>query len=485
MATFIDIYIGSRAKYLDWITRVFPPHKVDAAFIYAEWIVFLAYLIIISAIIDKIINKLYKSIRKVLKIAWYTKIFSSLGIYVLFKYYYDGGDTINYMVDAKSFLLCLIYNPIPTIEYIFYSINNQDFYSYFMENPSFYAYWLGVQLRLNYLYDPSSELVSILYVPFLIMALGSIPASMLIFDAVFFYKSLNFLKLIRGIYPNAITIPIFILFFMPSLLSWTSTPFKEAFALLFLMHTLLMLYHSKKNIMYKVISTIMALYLCYVIKPYILLSFLPFLILFVVNENIQVKKIINRFRALYYILVMTLSIFGYLLVSTLASKSKKYSIENIPNQVYLVYTDLRYNESYYAETGGSRYDIGEIEPTFSGIISKFPIAFITGLFRPFLWEAHKPIILLAAIETFLLSLALIYYTFSYSILRFIRKIFSNNFSFYFIIFSIIFVFITGLTSGNFGNLVRYRLPGTFFFYLIFFCTYEEIAREARHRRRRQ
>jgi hypothetical protein len=118
------------------------------------------------------------------------------------------------------------------------------------------------------------------------------------------------------------------------------------------------------------------------------------------------------------------------------------------------------------------------------MISKFPISFITGLFRPFFWEAHKPIILLASIETLLFSSLILYYVFSYGILSFLRKILSNNFSFYFILFSIIFIYITGLTSGNFGNLVRYRLPGTFFFYLIFFCTYEEIAREARNRRRR-
>lgn len=485
MITFIDIYTGSRAKYLEWITRVFPPHKVDAAFVHVEWIVFIAYLIILSIATNNKIRSLDKRMQRILKVAWYIRIFSSLGIYLLFKYYYGGGDTINYMMDAKSFLLCLIYNPLHTVAYILYSLYNQDFYSYFIENPSFYVYWLGIQLRLSYLYDPSSELVGILYVPFLIIALGSIPASMLIFDTVFFYKSISFLELIRKIYPNAITAPIFILFFMPSLLSWTSTPFKEAFALLFLMHALLMLYHSKKNAIYRIISAIVALYLCYMIKPYIALSFFPFLTLFVTNENIVVKTFINRFRPLYYILIISLSVFAYFIVNILASKSKKYSIENIPNQVYLVYTDLRYNESYYTETGGSRYDIGEIEPTFSGIISKFPIAFITGLFRPFLWEAHKPIILLNAIENLFLSLGVIYYIFSYEIARFMRKILSNNFGFYFITFSIIFVFMTGLTSGNFGNLVRYRLPGTFFFYLIFFCTYEEIAREARDRRRRQ
>ncbi|GIV24096.1 MAG: hypothetical protein KatS3mg025_1755 [Bacteroidia bacterium] len=479
-----DIYRTSNTKYLEWITQVFPPHRVDTVFIQIEWVIFVAYILILSIFANRKIYNLDQNTRKILNIAWYSRVVSSLLIYVLFKYYYNGGDTINYMNDAKSFLICLIYNPINTTKYILHSIYNQDFYSYFIENPSFYSYWLGIQLRLNYLYDPISEFVSILYIPFLVIALGSIPASILVFDMLFFSISIQFLHLIRKIYPNSTTTSVFILFFMPSLLSWTSTPFKEAFSLVFIMHTLLILFHSKKNILYRLSSAILALYLCYSIKPYVALSFLPFLLLFAISKNPKTNTLISKFRPLYYLMIILFSIFSYLIVSILASKNKKYSIENIPYQVYLIYTDLKYNESYYSETGGSRYDIGEIEPTFSGMISKFPISFITGLFRPFFWEAHKPIILLASIETLLFSSLILYYVFSYGILSFLRKILSNNFSFYFILFSIIFIYITGLTSGNFGNLVRYRLPGTFFFYLIFFCTYEEIAREARNRRRR-
>ncbi|MCX7606059.1 MAG: hypothetical protein N2170_02175 [Bacteroidia bacterium] len=167
--------------------------------------------------------------------------------------------------------------------------------------------------------------------------------------------------------------------------------------------------------------------------------------------------------------------------------SKKYSFDSVLEHAYVVHRDLTFSEVYYQETGGSVYDIGSFEPTLSGVIRKFPIAFFTGLFRPLPWEAKKLIVLLPSIENFIILIFILSIAIKYGLISLFREILRNKWSLYFIVFSIFFLFMVGLTSGNFGNLVRYKVPGIFFFYVILFGTYGELRHnyETHHSRRRE
>ena len=46
----------------------------------------------------------------------------------------------------------------------------------------------------------------------------------------------------------------------------------------------------------------------------------------------------------------------------------------------------------------SAYSLGHVEFTASGILKKAPAAINVALFRPYLWEAGNPVMLLAAVE---------------------------------------------------------------------------------------
>ncbi|MDW8134652.1 MAG: hypothetical protein RMJ66_06245, partial [Bacteroidia bacterium] len=170
----------------------------------------------------------------------------------------------------------------------------------------------------------------------------------------------------------------------------------------------------------------------------------------------------------------------------LSESSEKYSLDYVYERAYQVYYDLRYHESYYLHTGGgSIYDVGEFKPTLEGVLEKFPIAFTTALFRPFIWESSKIVILLPAIENLIMTLLMGYLAYKYGIIIFLKKVVQNKWSLAFMLFCVVFLFMVGLTSGNFGNLVRYRVPGIFFFYIILFATYGEIKYETYHSGGRQ
>jgi hypothetical protein len=113
--------------------------------------------------------------------------------------------------------------------------------------------------------------------------------------------------------------------------------------------------------------------------------------------------------------------------------------------------------AYSSGDEGSAYDLGQFDPSLVGMLTKFPQAVVVTLFRPFIWESKKIIVLLSALE----ALVFFYFTLKVIIKR-KTKIFSMvlkdpNLSFC-LAFSIIFAFAVGITSYNFGALSRYKIP---------------------------
>jgi hypothetical protein len=108
-----------------------------------------------------------------------------------------------------------------------------------------------------------------------------------------------------------------------------------------------------------------------------------------------------------------------------------------------------------------------------------PQAIATSLFRPFLWEAHNPIMLLSALEAvffLLFTLRIFWRTGTIATLRLISSTPVLLMSF---VFSLIFAASVGITSANFGTLVRYKIP-LIPFYLSALYILQSIANEKRY-----
>jgi len=229
---------------------------------------------------------------------------------------------------------------------------------------------------------------------------------------------------------------------------------------------------------------IFGVWMTYTVKPYVALAILPWAAMWVyltLNKSMRHPLYRYFFSPILFFIFIGISYLGIL---SLGSETGKYSLKNIPEQAYLVYTDLTQNYTYYQETGGSVYDIGDFEPTVGGMLSKFPIATLTAMYRPFLWEAGKPVILMAALETFVLLILTLINLLRYGILGVIKRAVSDPFLIFCFGYSVFFLFMVGLTSGNFGNLVRYRVPGYIFFMSALFVTFGKL-RDAAYRYRRR
>jgi ABC-type sulfate transport system permease component len=93
-----------------------------------------------------------------------------------------------------------------------------------------------------------------------------------------------------------------------------------------------------------------------------------------------------------------------------------------------------------------------------------PAAIGTTFFRPFIWEARNIVMLLSALE----SLLILWFTLKNLLsprqfVNFFKKIFTDTLVLYCLAFSFLFAAFVGLSSLNFGSLVRYKIPAIPFY----------------------
>jgi hypothetical protein len=122
-------------------------------------------------------------------------------------------------------------------------------------------------------------------------------------------------------------------------------------------------------------------------------------------------------------------------------------------QATVIQQDL--SRDYY---GGNSFDIGDFEPTFGGMLNKFPQATAAGLYRPYLWDSNSIFMFFTGLENLVLLLLSLYVMFRVGPFRFLRQMMNDPFLLFCFVFAIILAFFIGITTANFGALVRYRIP---------------------------
>jgi hypothetical protein len=133
--------------------------------------------------------------------------------------------------------------------------------------------------------------------------------------------------------------------------------------------------------------------------------------------------------------------------------------KNLIKKAKVTQQDLIRGEQY----GSNYYNIGEFDESYTGVLSKSPEAIIAGLFRPFIWEANNPVMLVSGIENFLFLIFTIYMGIYMGPFRIIRIISKDPLLFFSLTFAVIFAFSVGLSTANYGAMVRYRIPALPFF----------------------
>ena len=384
-------------------------------------------------------------IQKYLLKGFVFKVFCALFYGLLIYYYYGYGDSLSYFRDAL-FYKQLIANGNESLNFFFVGYNYTHT-TYDMIAGGSEGGFLVEKISLVFSYFCFSR--------YLVVTL--------IFAAVAYAGMFKMLETFAEIMPQWHRRLAIIVLFFPSVNVYGSGVLKDTLCiasmgwLLYMSNQVFVKKHfSPKNI----IILILSFSIIFVVKIYILAAFvLPYIIYLMMK---LVKKIPNRFfrRVVLPTLLGTLVIvylgFSDFIDNTLGS----YSIENI------VETVKEQQQSYLnaedAESG-SVFDLGPTEPTISGFIKKMPAGVTATLYRPFLWESKKLIMLFSALESLCILLFTVYVIKKCGILPFFRVILNDPFVFLCLSFSLVFAALVGLSTFNFGTLARYRIPAIPFY----------------------
>lgn len=247
-------------------------------------------------------------------------------------------------------------------------------------------------------------------------------------------------------------------FFIPSVFFWGSGLMKDPLCLGALGWIFYAFYRSfieKKNIARCLLIGYIAGSILISTKIYILLAFLPPALLWVFNEySARMSSPVLRAVAKPVLLTVGAGI-ALVALTSLSKLDSRFDVDKIGAQSKLT---ADYLLSVSQTEHGSGYSLGEQDGTISGMLRLAPQAVVVSLFRPFIWEAHNPTMLLSAIEAsyFLFLTLRIFYR--VGIGKTLKAISSSPAITLCFVFSIIFAIAVGVSSGNFGTLVRYKIP---------------------------
>jgi hypothetical protein len=369
------------------------------------------------------------------------KVVGGVFFALIYVYYYGFGDTFLYHQGATVLSQTLLDSPLDYFRLLFSEADKlPPDLSYIQQSVAYadtFEEWFMVKLlSLINLISFQSYLVSTLFL-----------------SMIAFFGGWKLFQVFTAILPNKLNLSFIAVFLVPSVFFWGSGIMKDTITLAainLVIYTLYFGFMRSRKRYGLVIIAVISIVIIVNLKAYIFLAFLPGLFMAV---YVQFKQSLNnriiRFVAapLIFIGLIGLCIIGF---SQATEVSAKYQVSNLEYKV-------KGFHSWHTDLGGSSYNLGEVEFTTVGILSKVPAALNVTYFRPYLWESRNPVVLLGALESTILFLLFLYVLYRANF-KFIRMLKREPLLYGCLFFCLIFGFSVGFTSYNFGALARYKIP---------------------------
>jgi hypothetical protein len=414
-----------------------------------DYLVLIAYLLIIFIICRYIKSKniASKPEYKYFITGLFLKFAGGIIFCLIYIFYYKGGDTIGYYRSGEA-LTNVLFKDI--FRYLSLMAGNQSPFNF-----SAFDIHTGFPL----FYEDSQAFSVIRFIsPFILLSFKSYFTATILLSVFAYIGIWKIFQMFCELYPRNNKLFAITVLFIPSVLFWGSGILKDTFTLsasCWYTYNFYKIFIRKKNILPNILFLILNIYIILSLKPYIIVALFPGTIIW--GLYYRISKIKNRpLRILIAPVIILLAFYiGNLGLGLFKEKLGRYSdLENIIKKAQITQQDLIRAEQY----GINYYNIGEFKTT-SDIISKTPEAIIAGLYRPFIWEANTDLMVISGLENLiLLGFTLYIFLFSGKFLRNTKNIIYDPLLIFIFLYSIFFAFSIGLSTANFGALVRYRIP---------------------------
>jgi hypothetical protein len=267
-------------------------------------------------------------------------------------------------------------------------------------------------------------------------------------------------------------IAAFATIYIPSVLVWDSSIFKDTISFTALCWLFVCGYYSfikPQKLLRNLTGVAVASFLIASVKIYIIAAFAPFFVLYIFNSyKSKIKNQTLRRLSTPFILV-TAGALIFVFLNNTQELLGRYAFDQVLESASTTYNSI----TTYGGVAGSSYKVDFDVSTPLGLLTAIPQGINLTLFRPYPWEYLKPFILMASAE----SMVLLYFTimlfFKGGIKSTFRLVYKSPLMQFCLLFSFTFAFMTGISSANFGTLVRYKIPCMPFYILFLVILYKE------------
>lgn len=333
-----------------------------------------------------------------------------------------------------------------------------------------YFYYDNYGATRYYMLEQRSYSVSRFALPFSLIFNKSFLCISFCISYFSFMGSWRIFKMFYEMYPHMHRKIALATLFLPSILFWGTSLLKDPIcvgAMGFFTYAAYSLLIKRKNITSSLIALIVSGWLLNSYKPYILICLSAVFMLWVFyrfRSSIKDKTL----RTVSTSLFMALAVLaGYFLSQGLAQSEStaQFSSDKLLETIQSQQATFGRN-SAGAEGGGSNFSVGSTGSALQ-MAAALPLGVVNTFFRPFLWDVRSPVAILSALEAF----AFLYLTYlcfrRIGIGKTFNMIFSDPVIVFCFVFAIMFGGIIGVTTTNFGALVRYKLPCIPFYAMAF------------------
>lgn len=382
------------------------------------------------------------------------KIVGAFGLCLTYMYYYKGGDTLNYFYSADVMTHLMFHDFGTFIDIIFTGDLNPT-------NLSKFTFETGTPY---YKFDSNSFLVVRLVTPLALLSFRSFITASLLIATISFTGIWKAYTVFVEHFPKLERQMALAFLFLPSVFFWGSGILKDTITLSavgWFAYSIFRLLKGKLFSPRYITYIIFSSYLLLRIKPYLFYALVPSSALF------ALLIITNKFQAgfiraiIFPVALLIIGVSSYILLVQVGNekdRGSKFSLNNVMDYAVTVQQDLK-REEYK----GSSFDIGNFDASFGSMAGKAPQAINGALFRPYIWEANNPVMLISSIENLFLLILSLRILFKLRIIHFFRIITNDPVLLFSISFAILVAFAVGVSTSNFGTLVRYKIPALPFY----------------------
>lgn len=365
---------------------------------------------------------------------------------LMYQYYYGGGDTFMYFFGAKDIFDALLGAPDAAYEMLFVDMSDWKLETF--DHVKFVTFFS----------KEKEALVLKLGGVFSIVGFGTYIGISLGITFFSFLGCWCLFLVFYHIYPHLHRPFAYAFLFLPSMCFWSTGLMKDPLVIaglgFFVYGIYFLLMKPNGKWIRNIILILLGVWLMKNIKVYVIASVFPAtLIWFFLMFKDKIRN-----PTLRKIATPVFMIGGggaaVLAVQMLGNSFAAFSLEGFLEESAKMQWWLTLSTD---RDGGTGYTLN-FEPTVMGLLKVFPEAVNVTLFRPYLWEARKVIVMPSALEALFSFGYTIYVVYKVGLGKILRYLITEPTVTFCFIFAFIFAFAVGFTSMNFGALARYKIP---------------------------